>query len=76
MSIIYTCRHCGHEIGKLDRKVVDTSMLGWDNLSNQDKKEMITYKTNGDVHIKTICENCETSLGQLPQYHELDFFIQ
>ncbi|MFB4168692.1 anti-sigma-F factor Fin [Virgibacillus sp. JSM 102003] len=76
MSIVYKCRHCGQEIGKLDQQVVDTSMLGWNKLSAEDKQEMIQYQNNGDVHIKTICENCEESLGNHPQYHELDYFIQ
>lgn len=76
MSIIYKCRHCGLEIGKLDRQMIHESMLGWNQLSARDKKEMINYQKNGDVHIKTICESCEASLGQHPHYHELDFFIQ
>lgn len=76
MSIVYKCRHCGHVIGELNQHIIDTSMLGWDKLSTADKKEMIHYQNNGDVHIQAICENCETSLGQHPQYHELDFFIQ
>lgn len=76
MSIVYKCRHCGHIVGKIEQQVVNTSMLGWDKLSVQDKKEMIRYQHNGDVHIQTICENCEESLGHHPQYHELDFFIQ
>ncbi|HLR74790.1 MAG TPA: anti-sigma-F factor Fin family protein [Virgibacillus sp.] len=76
MSIVYKCRHCGHVIGKIEQNVVDTSMLGWDQLSADDKKEMIQYNVNGDIHIKAICENCEESLGRHPEYHELDYFIQ
>ncbi|MGY0694528.1 anti-sigma-F factor Fin [Virgibacillus sp. FSP13] len=76
MSIVYQCRHCGQVIGELDQQVVDTAMLGLDKLSVEDKKEMVHYQQNGDVHIKTICENCEASLGANPHYHELDFFIQ
>ncbi|HLR66660.1 anti-sigma-F factor Fin family protein [Virgibacillus alimentarius] len=76
MSIVYKCRHCGHVIGEIEEQIVDTSMLGWDKLSIEDKKEMINYNSNGDIHIHAICENCEDTLGQHPQYHELDFFIQ
>ncbi|WP_099158895.1 anti-sigma-F factor Fin family protein [Virgibacillus ndiopensis] len=76
MSFVYQCRHCGQMLGKIDQQVVDTSMLGLDKLSIEDKKEMIAYQENGDVHIKTICESCEESLGTNPHYHELDFFIQ
>lgn len=76
MSIVYKCRHCKHEIGRLERQVINTSLLGWDQLSAEDRKEMIEYKQNGDVHIQTICENCEASLEEHPHYHELDYFIQ
>lgn len=43
MAIVYKCRHCGNVIGKLEEKVVDTSLLGFDQLSTKDKREMIHY---------------------------------
>ena len=64
MAIVYRCRHCGHIIGELKQHIVSTSMLGWDKLTAQDKQKMIHYKQNGDVHIISICENCEDSLKQ------------
>ena len=76
MSVVYTCRHCGLVIGEINEQVVDTTMLGWNKLSDEEKKEMIQYKSNGDVHIQAICENCEDTLGTHPEYHELDYFIQ
>ncbi|MBU5467402.1 anti-sigma-F factor Fin family protein [Virgibacillus sp. MSJ-26] len=76
MSIIYTCRHCGQQVGKLNQKIVDTTVLGFDQLTVEEKQYMIHYKDNGDIQIKTICESCENTLGEHPQYHELDFFIQ
>lgn len=75
MAIVYRCRHCGHVIGELKHQVVSTSMLGWDRLSPQDKQQMIQYKENGDVHILSICENCEDSLKQHPDYYELEYFL-
>lgn len=75
MSIIYKCRHCGLHVGELNQNIVDTSLLGWDQLSKEDKKEMIHYKEDGNILIQTICESCEATLGEHPQYHELDFFI-
>lgn len=76
MSIIYNCRHCGHTVGRLEQKVIETSMLGFERLSKKEMEEMIHYESNGDIQIHTICENCEQALGQHPNYHELDFFIQ
>lgn len=76
VAIVYNCRHCGQEIGKLENQVIDTSLLGFDQLSEKEKQEMIEYRNNGDIQVQTICESCEETLGQHPQYHELDFFIQ
>lgn len=76
MTIIYLCRHCGQKIGSIEQQVMDSSILGFDQLSVKDKEEMITYKSNGDMHIRVICENCEDALGHHPHYHELDFFLQ
>lgn len=76
MAIVYRCRHCGHVIGELKQHIVSTSMLGWDELTAQDKQRMIQYKQNGDVHIISICENCEDSLKQHPDYYELEYFLQ
>jgi len=50
-------------------------MLGLNQLSNVEKQKMIQFKANGDMHIISICENCETSLTLHPSYYELEFFI-
>ncbi|TXL63446.1 anti-sigma-F factor Fin family protein [Cerasibacillus terrae] len=76
MAIIYNCRHCGYEIGKLQQQFIDTAQLGWDQLSIEDRQKMIQYEANGDISIQSICENCQEALGNHPEYHELDFFIQ
>lgn len=76
MSFVYKCRHCGHVIGKLKQETLHASRLGLDQLSTEDTKDMIRYQDNGDIHIRSICESCEETLGHHPHYHELEFFIQ
>ncbi|WP_068675832.1 anti-sigma-F factor Fin family protein [Oceanobacillus sp. Castelsardo] len=76
MSIVYNCRHCGQNIGKLDNQMIDTSLLGFNQLSEKEKEEMIQYRDNGDVLVIAICESCEETLGRNPHYHELDHFLQ
>ncbi|MBM7573153.1 anti-sigma-F factor Fin family protein [Aquibacillus albus] len=76
MAIVYNCKHCNSLIGQLDQQMIDTQALGWNDLSVEDRNEMIQYKGNGDIHIKTICEDCQESLEKNPNYHELDYFIQ
>jgi Protein of unknown function (DUF2757) len=37
---------------------------------------MIHYRNDGDIEIKTICEDCQESLERYPDYHGLDHIIQ
>lgn len=76
MSIVYTCRHCAKKIGELDSESVNFSMLGIDELSTEEKHQIIQYENNGDLQINVICDSCHKILDKHPEYHELDFFIQ
>lgn len=76
MAIIYQCRHCSKHIGRLEEQVTDSASLGFDQLTSNEKKEMIEYKSNGDLIVKVICDYCESALAENPHYHELDHFIQ
>lgn len=76
MSIIYYCRHCHQIVGQIEQQSINISYLGLNNLTVEDQRRMIRYDKNGDMHIQTICESCEDTLGNHPEYHELDFFIQ
>jgi len=76
LAITYTCKHCNGTIATIDEKVVDTTMLGWDQLTPKEQEAMITYETDGNITVYAICENCESTLKQHPEYHELDHFIQ
>ncbi|WLV24759.1 anti-sigma-F factor Fin family protein [Aciduricibacillus chroicocephali] len=76
MAIIYyKCRHCQQEIGKLEKREVDASMLGLHVLSDSEKSEMIEHAESGEMHIRSICDQCESTLKKYPQYYELDYFI-
>jgi hypothetical protein len=75
VAYIYQCRHCKKEIGRLEQRVLDASLLGIDRLTAKDKQEMMEYQTNGDVKIFAICDACEETLAEHPHYHELDYFI-
>lgn len=76
MSIIYECRHCRRVLGELDQRTVGISDLGIDQLSQEEKNQMIKYHDDGDLSVYIICESCEASLEDNPHYHELEFFIQ
>lgn len=76
LSIIYKCRHCGHLIGELEQGIVSSSALGLDMLNESEKQNIVAFQQNGDIHLKVICESCEDTLTQHPNYYELEYFIQ
>ncbi|MCD5326101.1 MULTISPECIES: anti-sigma-F factor Fin family protein [Pontibacillus] len=75
MAVKYQCRHCKKEIGELSQDVLDSVELGLTSLNEEELLDMVSYHENGDVMVRTICEDCQESLEENPHYHELDFFI-
>ncbi|KAF1678532.1 anti-sigma-F factor Fin [Bacillus mexicanus] len=76
MALHYYCRHCGVKVGSLESSAVSTGSLGFQHLTNEERNDMISYKENGDVHVSTICEDCQEALDRNPHYHEHHTFIQ
>ncbi|MGM7724473.1 anti-sigma-F factor Fin family protein [Metabacillus sp. Hm71] len=76
MALHYHCRHCGVKVGSIDKMAVSSEQLGFDHLSDEERQEMITYQQNGDIQIKTICEDCHDALNRYPEFHQYESFIQ
>ena len=76
MAIYYHCRHCGVNIGTLDQESVNSERLGFDKLSEEERQDMVSYDTQGDIHVTSICEDCQELLQTNPDYHQYDFLIQ
>lgn len=74
MAIHYHCRHCGMKLGSLEQLSVETERLGFHKLNDEERQDMITYN-NGDLYIKSICEDCQESLEKNPEYYQNDFLI-
>ncbi len=75
MTIHYNCRHCGVNVGSLQQTSVQSEKLGINKLTEEERLSMVNYQDNGDIHIKTICEDCQESLERNPDYHSLDYII-
>jgi hypothetical protein len=76
MAIYYNCRHCGVNVGTIDSSSLHSESLGFQLLTNEERKDMITYQQNGDIMIKTICEDCQEALERNPEFHQYKQFIQ
>ncbi|PYZ95429.1 peptide ABC transporter permease [Alteribacter lacisalsi] len=75
MAIHYQCRHCQQRLGSISERVADTEQLGFDKLTEDERNDMIECDSRGDLHVTTICENCEQTLADHPDYHEYESFL-
>lgn len=75
MAIKYQCRHCGVQMGTLENMSLDSEKLGIHQLSEEERLDMVSYETSGDIHIKAICEDCHESLSRNPEYYQNDYLI-
>ena len=76
MALHYYCRHCGVKVGSLDESAVQSEALGFHHLTNEERNDMISYRENGDLHVQTICEDCQVALERNPDDHQYHTFIQ
>lgn len=76
MAIHYNCRHCGTRIGTIEKTSVTSESLGLDKLTEQERMEMVSYDSAGDIYITSICEDCQEALERNPDYHQFGFLIQ
>ncbi|MFC4323933.1 anti-sigma-F factor Fin family protein [Litchfieldia salsa] len=76
MALHYFCRHCGVKVGSIDRMSLYSDSLGFHQLTDEERQDMITYESTGDIHVTTICEDCQESLDRNPDLHQYERFIQ
>lgn len=75
MAIHYTCRYCGINIGTITQSSVDSQLLGFHKLTEDERMDMINYDHDGDIHVKSICEDCHESFMTNPNNYENDYII-
>ncbi|RFU62646.1 anti-sigma-F factor Fin family protein [Peribacillus glennii] len=76
MALHYYCRHCSTKLGTIREQKLDTEQLGFHQLTNEERQDMISYDSAGDIHVKAICEDCQESFLRNPDLHQHDFIIQ
>lgn len=67
MSVKYVCRYCGQDIGHIDNPDVTERQLGFQFLTTEERKHIISYETNGDIVAKVVCEYCQEALERNPE---------
>jgi len=62
-------------MGTIDNIAMDSERLGLSELTDEERMEMVSYDSSGDIHIKAICEDCHESLKRNPDYYQYDYLI-
>ncbi|WP_227939126.1 anti-sigma-F factor Fin family protein [Alkalihalobacillus deserti] len=75
MAIHYQCRHCKVKLGEIEQQI-NSDTLGFNQLTSQERTDMVKYHSSGDIHVDTICEDCHEALLRNPDLYELDNVIQ
>ncbi|WP_062350088.1 anti-sigma-F factor Fin family protein [Bacillus kwashiorkori] len=75
MALHYFCRYCGTKIGQLENISYHSNELGFDKLTDEERREMINYDASGNITINSICEDCHESFEKNPNNYENDFII-
>ncbi|MBU9721996.1 MULTISPECIES: anti-sigma-F factor Fin family protein [Bacillaceae] len=75
MAIHYYCKHCRNSVGKISDYEADDHQLGFNQLSEEERQEMIEYDSQGHLQVKVICEECENTLRDNPDYHVYESFL-
>jgi len=65
MTIKYVCKHCQNEIATINSSVTD-SQLGLNALSEQEKQDMISYDSMGNMQVNICCDYCYEALNANP----------
>ena len=75
MALHYRCRHCGTKLGTLEAHTLTADQLGFTHLTDEERQEMIVYDSEGDMHVKAICDDCYETLQNNPEFYENDYII-
>lgn len=75
MTIRFRCRHCETEIGTLPTGTPET-IRKLQQFEIGEVDDYIELKKNGDTIVHCICEHCENSLRQFPDYYALNKWLQ
>ena len=67
MAIIYQCRHCRHQEARIDETVVSEEALGLQILTSDERKDIMTYDSDGNMRILITCEYCQEAMERSPE---------
>ncbi|MCG7346218.1 anti-sigma-F factor Fin family protein [Sporosarcina sp. ACRSL] len=75
-KIRYSCRHCNTEVGSIPFSSAEEIIRELEKAEQGQDEQFLEYDKNGSVTVRCICEQCEQSLRQNPDYYALRKWLQ
>ncbi|MBD1372462.1 DUF2757 family protein [Hazenella sp. IB182357] len=69
MHLQYICRSCNQYLGMIDPKEVTDRQLGFDRLTPDERKDIITSDAHGNTFVRVTCEVCQDVLEKQSNSH-------
>ena len=76
MRLEYICRYCHSWLGSIDRGNLSDQQLGFDQLTPEERADIITSNMNGIQQVRIICETCQQTLEENPDLYLLPQLYQ
>jgi hypothetical protein len=67
LTIVYVCRHCGITLGILEGTGLSEEKLGFDQLTPDERRDIITNDMDGNQIVRVTCESCQQVLESHPE---------
>lgn len=67
MAINYVCRYCKTPLGQLDQAMLDEEQLGFNTLTPEERKDIITYDQDGNMTVRVVCDYCKEAIDHHPE---------
>lgn len=67
MTIHYVCKYCNMPLGEIANENVTEVQLGFHFLTPEERSDIITYNSNGEVTVKLVCDYCHEALQSNPE---------
>lgn len=66
MSVKYICPHCQTSLGEVQSNVTEFQ-LGFHFLTPEERRDIISYNSSGDVIVSIACDYCREALEHNPE---------
>lgn len=67
LTWVYTCRHCQKQLGRIEESQATDTQLGLDQLTPDERKDIITSNAVGENQVWVTCESCQQVFDQYPE---------